>query len=284
MASERVIKPDFLIVGTMKSGTSTLADYLSMHPALHVAPNEVHYFDREDNYARGPEWYASQLVRGCPPERRADVLHGEKTPTYSYLPTCLPRIHALVPEARLVWIFRDPVKRAFSNYLHRRKKGEDLATFEEAVANEASRVNESLYFGYLERSRYAEQVERFLEVYPFERMHFLLFEDLVRAPLDELNRLASFLGVGPFPEPLGEVHSNTTRMPLWGGSLALVGRTLGFDSWPYKFTRTLNNVITRPNPKFPMHLRAELVERMRPDNDRLAALTGLDLSPWYRDA
>ncbi len=276
------IRPDFLIVGTMKSGTSTLADYMAMHPGVHIAPNEVHYFDKEENFAKGPAWYAKQLQRGCPDERVDSVLFGEKTPTYSWLAKCAPRIHELTPDAKLIWIFRDPVKRAHSNYLHRRKKGQDLLEFGEAVRREDELSKTDPYAGYIERSRYILQVERFLELYPLERQHFLLFEDLLRDPATELDRIATFLGRDPFPKPIGEVHSNVTRMPLSRRSLWLVGQSLGYESYPYKVTRTLNNVITRAKPSFPKELRAELVEGLRPWNDRLAELTGLDLSVWYR--
>lgn len=282
MPTNALIKPDFLIVGTMKSGTSTLADYMAMHPGLHLAPNEVHYFDKEMNFRRGPAWYSAQLLRGCPPDARDSVLFGEKTPTYSYQANCAARIHDLAPEAKLIWIFRDPVKRAFSNYLHRRKKGQDLLSFEEAVRTEAARLLRDPFAGYVERSKYILQVERLLEFYPLDAMHFLLFEDLVKDPAGQLNAIAAFLGRPAFPEPLGEVHSNSTRMPLSRRSLAIVGKTLGFESYPYKVTRTLNNVITRPKPPFPKPLRAELVETLRPYNERLAELTGLDVSAWYR--
>jgi len=282
MPTRTDIRPDFLIVGTMKSGTSTLADYMAMHPGLHLAPNEVHYFDKPSNFAKGPDWYAQQLLRGCPPNRVDEVLFGEKTPTYSYQENCAARVHELVPDAKLIWIFRDPVKRAYSNYLHRRKKGQDLLEFANAVRTEDERLQTDPFAGYVLRSRYILQIERFAALYPIEQMHFLLFEDLVKSPIDTLNPIADFLGVGRFPEPLGEVHSNVTRMPLSRRSLWAVGQALGYESYPYKVTRTLNNIVTRPKPAMPKHLRAELVESLRPDNDRLAALTGLDLSAWYR--
>ena len=282
MSNAPLIKPDYLVVGTMKSGTSTLADYLAMHPSIHVAPNEVHYFDKDVNFERGPEWYSDALKRGCPADQLESMIFGEKTPTYSYQLNCANRIQALVPDVKLIWIFRDPVKRAFSNYLHRRKKGEDLLEFDEAVAREVQRMQEHRFFGYVERSKYVKQVERFLELYPIEQMHFMLFEDLVAEPLAELNKVASFLGQTPFSEPLGEVHSNSTRMPLSRRSLWFVGQTLGYEHYLYKVTRTLNTIVTREKPSFPKHLRPQLVEEFRPYNERLAELTGLNVDVWHK--
>lgn len=283
MAQFEDIRPDFLIVGTMKSGTSTLADHLTMHPGLHLPPNEVHYFDREANYRRGPGWYARQLQCGCPPERRDEVLFGEKTPTYSYQPDCAARIHGSLPEVKLIWIFRDPVERAYSNYLHRLKKGSERLGFEQALVREAERIKTDLFFGYVERSKYILQIERFLQFFPLDRMHFLTLEALLVQPLATLNAVAAFLGCPPFEAPLALLHSNRTRMPLSRLTLRAVGQVLGYDHFLYQVLRSLNNVVTRPPPGLPGHLRPQLVETLRPYNDRLAQLTGLDLAAWYRD-
>lgn len=272
--------PDFLIVGTMKSGTSTLADYLRTHPNLHLAAKEIHYFDRESNFEKGPEWYASKLTVDCAPEKRANALFGEKTPTYSYDPKCAPRIAEVMPDAKLIWIFRDPVKRTFSNYLHYAKKGADIVPFEVAVTQEADRIEENLYWGYVTRSKYVLQVERFLELYPREHMHFLLFEDFIRDPRAALDGITHFLGVDPMPEPLPQIQSNKTKMPLSRQSLWWVGQRFGYDSGLYKVTRKLNTVVSRKKPEFPAAMRPILKATFAPYNARLADLTGLDVSVW----
>ncbi len=100
--------PDFLIVGTMKSGTSSLRHYLSQHPQIAIPAREIHFFDRDDTYARGPAWYLGRLAR----DRTANTtIVGEKTPTYSYDPKVPARIHRDFPGVKLVWIFRNPVDR-----------------------------------------------------------------------------------------------------------------------------------------------------------------------------
>jgi [heparan sulfate]-glucosamine 3-sulfotransferase 3 len=239
MARATEIRPDFLIVGAMKSGTSTLAAYLAMHPVLHLPPIEIHYFDREANYRRGPEWYARQQQRGCPPNRRDSVLFGEKTPTYSYQRDCAERIHQLAPDVKLIWIFLDPVERAYSNYLHRRKKGSDLVEFTEAVATESERIKTDRFFGYVERSKYILQIERYLQYFTLDQMHFLTFEALLEQPLDALNGIATFLGRPLFEATHEPIHSNETRMPLSRRSLWVVGAALGYDHYLYKLTSSL---------------------------------------------
>jgi len=272
--------PDFLIVGTMKSGTSTLADYLRVHPGLHMAAKEIHYFDREKNFEQGQEWYARKLTEDCPAEKRSSALFGEKTPTYSYDPKCAPRMADLMPNVKLIWIFRDPVKRTFSNYLHYAKKGADIASFEEAVTREQERIEENLYWGYVTRSKYVLQVERFLELYPKQQMHFLLFEDFIRDPRAALDGITEFLGVNRMPDPLPTIQSNKTKMPLSRRSLWWVGQRYGYESGMYKVTRKLNTVISRSKPEFPAAMRPILKEMLQPYNERLATLTGLDVSAW----
>ena len=58
--------PDFLVVGAMKAGTTSLSGYLSQHPDIHMPPGEVHYFDREEHFAQGEQWYARALTSGPP--------------------------------------------------------------------------------------------------------------------------------------------------------------------------------------------------------------------------
>ena len=280
--------PDFLIVGTMKSGTSTLADYLQHHEAIHFPDRELHYFDDEDTFKRGNRWYAEQLTAGVDPGRKPGALmFGEKTPTYCFQPNCAPRIKEAIPDAKLIWIFRDPVQRAFSNYLHARKKGSEPLSFRRAIEREDERVKENIFYGYAQRSKYAPQVERFLGLFPASNMLFLLFEDLVRAPQTELNKATGFLGV----EQLGAVptsHTNETVMPFFPASLYHARKLGGYDGLAYRATRKINKKLAtrwpRERPALPEDVAEHLAAVFAPHNRRLAELTGLDLQAWRTPA
>src|SRR5262245_33715274 len=100
--------PNFLIVGAMKCGTSTLLGYLRQHREIYIARREVHFFDRDSQYRLGIEWYEKQF--GSSPQHRAV---GEKTPAYCFVPEAAKRIHRHLPDVKLIWIFRDPVARAY---------------------------------------------------------------------------------------------------------------------------------------------------------------------------
>ena len=196
--------PDAMIIGAMKSGTSSLHYYLTQHPQV-IPPlrKEVHYFDL--NFARGESWYRANFGRPGEPGLNLD-----SSPYYLFHPQVPSRAHALVPGAKLIVLLRDPVRRAYSHYWHERDKGRERLSFEDALAAEPERIgrageqlasgaierNEShQYFSYLARSRYAEQIERWLRLFPRQQLLVLRFEDLAQDPLPVLNRSLQYLGL-----------------------------------------------------------------------------------------
>jgi hypothetical protein len=213
--------PDAMIIGAMKSGTSSLHYYLTQHPQV-IPPlrKEVHYFDL--NYGRGESWYRANFGRAGQ--------HGvniDSSPYYLFHPQVPRRAHALVPHARLVVLLRDPVRRAYSHYWHERDKGREPLSFEDATAAESDRVSRDherlangeierseahQHFSYLARGRYAEQLERWLRVYPRERLLVLRFENLAQEPLPVVNGSLRFVGLSPLAAAKLEPR-NTRRYP-----------------------------------------------------------------------
>lgn len=259
----------------MKSGTSTLRDLLTLREDVFLPSGEVHFFSDEDRYARGLSWYASLFSAAS-----KAVAVGEKTPTYSYLPVCATRIHEHLPNVKLVWLFRDPVTRAYSHYWHSVKNGSERLSFHAAIETESDRIVKDVWRGYQQRSLYHEQVERYLTLFPRAQMHFLLLEHLLADPLRETNALLSFLGV----ERLGAApelpRSNQTFIPRSRTTQWAIRRVFRSRTRPYQL---LSRVNRRPAPGYPKMepaIRAQLRERFRQPNETLAALTGLDLTVW----
>jgi hypothetical protein len=213
--------PDAMIIGAMKSGTSSLHYYLTQHPQV-IAPlrKEVHYFDL--NFGRGESWYRANFGR----EGQAGV-NIDSSPYYLFHPLVPQRAHALVPDAKLVVLLRDPVRRAYSHYWHQRNKGRESLSFEDAIAAEPDRIDRAhellasgeiersdahQYFSYLARGRYAEQFERWLQFYPREQLLVLRFEDLARAPLPLTNEALAHVGLSPLGDARLEPR-NTLKYP-----------------------------------------------------------------------
>ena len=156
--------PHFIIVGTQKSGTTALADMLGQHPRIYVPRGEANFFDKR--FDRGLKYYESFLSPGVRDEPLTRLIVGEKTPGYAISHQAPTRMFDTAPDAKLIWIFRDPVKRACSHYWFSIQNGQDKLSFEDAVNEEGERGNKRLAWTYLRRGYYAEQIRRFLEYFP----------------------------------------------------------------------------------------------------------------------
>jgi hypothetical protein len=200
--------PDFLILGAQKAGTTALYAYLRRHPSI-TGPSwkEVSYFDR--HYARGEAWYRGNFPNVLRARRK---LVGEASPSYVFHPLAPERVQALVPEARLVVLVRNPVDRALSHYQHEVALGREPLAFEEALAAEDERlrgeeerlVSDPHYFSrpwwshtYKARGRYAEQLERWLAAFPREQLLIVPSEELLSQPEAMHARVLEFLGAPP---------------------------------------------------------------------------------------
>ncbi len=213
--------PGAVILGAQKSGTTSLHFYLVQHPGV-IEPlrKEVHYFDLR--YERGEAWYRAHFGRADQPGVNLD-----SSPYYLFHPAVPARLHALLPDARLIVLLRDPVRRAYSHYWHERDKGHEHLGFEDAIAAEPERVDaaherlargeiacsrEHQHFSYLARGRYAEQLERWLALFPREQLHVARFEDLAHDPLGALNETLRFLAL-PHAASVDLEPRHTRRYP-----------------------------------------------------------------------
>ncbi|MBA4116584.1 MAG: sulfotransferase domain-containing protein [Rubrobacter sp.] len=208
--------PDFLVIGTMKGGTTFLYHLLSQHPLVEpAASKEIHFFDAL--YEEGADWY-----RNCfPTPRQKDgrtTITGEATPYMSnrHSPE---RVSEMVPQARLIALLRNPVDRAYSHYQQMVRRGGEKQTFEEAVEAEiaASRPPDTTGDGnragsrpgpsrsrssYLSRGVYVEQLVRWAEHFDEEQTLVLKSEDFFGSPVDTLEVVLGFLGLPEWePEP-----------------------------------------------------------------------------------
>ncbi|MFW6016652.1 MAG: sulfotransferase domain-containing protein [bacterium] len=197
--------PDFIIIGVQKAGTSTLFEYLKLHPDLKVATTkEVHYYD--EKYRRGKFYYKSFF-----PLKNNKNLTGESSPFYFFHPRVPKRIFKDNPNVRLIVLLRNPVERAFSHYQHNlRKNREPIESFSEAIKNEEIRIEEDRklccgnrshscyeykHFSYLQRGKYSEQIEKWLHFFDINQFLFLKSEDFFEYPKSQLQRCYEFLGI-----------------------------------------------------------------------------------------
>jgi hypothetical protein len=199
--------PDFLIIGAQKAGTTSLHAYLAAHPEVSASTvKEVHYFDL--SYHRGRAWYRAHFK----PLRPGQTLAGETSPYYLYHPLVPGRVAADLPAAKLIAVLRDPVDRAFSHHNHEVTLGFEQLSFEAALECEGKRLageRERLmadprlnsfahqHHSYLDRGRYAEQLENWYAVTDTDRVLVLSSEELFEEPAATLARAQEFLELEP---------------------------------------------------------------------------------------
>jgi len=276
--------PHFIIVGAMKSGTSTLAHYLRQHPQIYMPEEEIHFFDARSKYAnrwqRGVQWYKNQFDDAS----RTDLV-GEKTPTYSYLPSVPQRMHQVVPDVKLLWILRNPVDRAYSNYWHAVCAGDEWLSFEEAIRREDERVKQDVWKGYVLRSQYIEQIERFLNHFERDAMHFCLLENFKEDPGSVLGEVCTFLGVDGTKIDLQTIdrRKNATVPPH--SVIARYVRGM-FDDIPLagSLIQQLESKFNRRKqpgyPEMSLKVRKRLGRHFTPYNRKLEETVGIDVGIW----
>ncbi|MCU1429181.1 MAG: sulfotransferase family protein [Actinomycetia bacterium] len=200
--------PDFMIIGAARAGTTSLYVYLAQHPDVRVpVRKEINFFDQR--FALGPDWYRAQFPLGGAGRRWKT---GEATPYYLHHPRVPERVRETVPDVRLVVLLRDPVERAFSHYrlLVRRTKenrsfaqivDEELTMIERTgglVADDADNRRTKREYAIVDRGRYAEQLERWLAVFPRDQLLVLRSEVLFGDPVRTYARALEFVGLAPF--------------------------------------------------------------------------------------
>jgi hypothetical protein len=242
----RECRPDVLIIGAPKAGTSTLHAALAQHPQIYASPvKEPKYYicwDAPPPSYRGPgdahsnqEWIWRRadyeaLFLGA----SDDALRLESTPFYLYMPGARRRIAEELPDAKLIVIVRDPIDRAYSNWMHLWVEGlESIPDFVEAWHAEDHRVAAGWapFWHYRRLGAYGEQLADLFRLVARERVFVLRYWQLVSHPDKTLKRVARFLGIAedhvsrippdnarPFVEP--GVRASVLGRVIRGGASA----------------------------------------------------------------
>lgn len=274
---QKLTMPNFIIVGAMRSGTTSMARWLGEHPDVFMAPNkEVHYFDRK--YDRGRSWYASHFANAS-----VESAVGEATPNYLYNEAALERIAHDLPTASVIILLRDPITRAFSHYHHRLSRGEEDLSFDDAIEAEQERLmspDESIraHYSYVDRGRYLNQVKRVLQLFSREDVLIQLFENLRDHPASTFAATARFLNVDATIVP--EIVGRKTNGYQHFRSLALRSVTQRLPPAAGRLVGRLNRIDSDGYPPMPARARARLAEIYAPERDELASIIGRELDMW----
>lgn len=246
--------PGYLVVGTKRGGSTSLADWITQHPEVAPCLSEkgTHYFDV--NWTRGEAWFRSAYPKPSPGKR----ITGEASPYYMFHPSAPERIARTLPDVRLIACLRDPVARAWSHHAYEVSKGRETLSFEDALDAEPERLageEERLrndpayhsphwrYHAYQRRGHYAEQILELQRCVGADRVLVVQSERLFADPPVELAKVWEFLGLSPFV-PLDVAPQNANR----------------------------------PYGSMPGHLVERLQAYYAPHNDLLSRIEGVDVS------
>jgi hypothetical protein len=261
--------PHFIIIGSARSGTTSLYNYLVKHPDIVPAQRkEVHFFDY--NYQKGLSWYRGQFP-ALPYKyyvetiRKRDLITGEASPYYMFHPYTPQRVAQLLPGVKLIALLRNPVERAFSHYCWEVGWGNEHLPFEDAIEQEDERIQvgaqklekgtsfNHLHFSYVSRGKYAEQLEKWFAYFPQKQCLIIKSEDMYNNPANIFKQTLDFLHI-----PVRDPDIQTSRFMQYNSQ------------------------------KFPIHkkmapeTRQRLVEIFKPHNERLYNLFGRDFGWEHR--
>lgn len=262
--------PDFLIIGAMKCGTSTLQAQLALQAGVFMStPKEPNFFSDEDVYARGRTWYEGLFADAAPGEIKGEAsTHYTKLSTH---PHTLSRMQAMLPAPKLIYMIRDPLARAVSHYIHEWSQG----TMGSDPA-EACRTHPEL----VEYGCYGMQIAPYAKAYGTDRIFLTSLEQFKADPDGEFARLARFLGLSETAAwvhdlPPQNVSAERSR-PFPMQRLLIdnpVARTLRQALVPKTIRNRVRAARTmKARPEIPADVREQMKARFLEDRTQLANL------------
>ncbi|WP_372575074.1 sulfotransferase family protein [Ruegeria jejuensis] len=308
--------PDFIIGGAPKCGTTSLHFILGQSPQIGLPDAEIHYFDADDPIAhpdfldaRGPDlkwfdtrlthkpnldWYASRFS-----DFQDKLLIGEDSTTYLFSPVAARRIKDLLPDIRLVFLLRDPVKRAYSQYWHLVCSARLSCSFEQALSQHSS-----IILG----STYAPHIAQYFDVFGRENVHIAVFEDFLADKQAFLDGVTAHIGAPRMDVETLQTWFNRTYYPTWpkgqqwlnriGGRIVAgryrnhMGQETGLaekirNKLHYHWFRRINPILLKAEkpPAMRSETAAYLAHHLSDRNAGLSDLLGRDLStvwPGFR--
>lgn len=297
---------DFLIIGVGKSGTTSLADYISQHPDIIITtPKEPWFFDTDD-YHKGMTWYWSRYLNHYAGEKCV----GEASSQTLFVPYAAKRLYKTVPDAKLIVVLRNPVERAYSDWWMKYCKNMETDDFETAIDNNLRQIESGFDFSnpliwqdhidshggqlkyktYVDYGHYATQLERYLKYFRCEQILIILSDELFDNTIGTLRKVWQFLDVENNQHILDFdlKQKNTAKSQLEGSvrrsiaNIPFIENTLRLLPPKAKNTilSTLNKLDIRNKPAIPDNVKFKLEEHYKTEINTLESMIDRDLSIW----
>lgn len=278
--------PNFIIIGGLKCGTTSIHHYLGLHPDVNMSkPKELNFFAAEQNWDLGLDWYKSRF------DDRVKI-NGESSPHYTNRPRfngVAERIHEHCPDARLLYMVRDPIKRILSHWVHATGAGYETREFVPTLTLPDT--------SYIQRSMYWMQLQPYLELFDRDQIEIITQEELGSDREGTMRKAFSFLGVD-------ETFTSEQFDREWEKSSAKQDdkyqfmekliKLPGFRSFDRNFDRlpeSMRWMVEKfvhspdkppaPKPDIPDDLMATLKDRFSGDVAELEKFAGRSFANWH---
>lgn len=297
--------PNFLIVGAARSGTTSLYHYLDQHPDIFFSETKEPCFLA---YARGS--YNGEIHRHAVTDLdnylklfepgTSHKWRGEASAIYLHLHNeVINNIQFYIPDykkLRIIMILRNPIERAFSQYMRNVRNLREPLSFEDAIKQESERKKQGFnsdYF-YIERGFYYQQVKNYLE--KFEHVKIILYENFSKNPIKELDAIFNFLQLKRTVDIKTDLHYNRSGKPKFP-LLIKMHKTLLYRNnfiksfakeivpkqirkkFADRFTDMVHDIALEKE-SISKETYAQLIEVYRNDIEQLGKLINTDLSKW----
>ncbi|WP_347839088.1 sulfotransferase domain-containing protein [uncultured Draconibacterium sp.] len=276
------MKVDFIIIGAMKAGTTSLYELLKEHPQISFSKiKETHFFSQTSNWQKNIASYHKLFS-----EKEGGKLLGEASTSYAFRPhykNVAEKIYNYNPDMKIIYIVRNPIDRSISHYMHSFSKGYTKLTIDEEIKSREHIIQVSRYF---------YQIEPYLKLFGKEQILFIDFEDFIKSKKEVLDKLAYFLNIDKKPfSTTHKLHANPTL-----GVIKLSPKFGRFINWfepviklfPEHFRFLVKKMVVskkrvfQEKPKMNVNTKQAIIEAIKPEIPELEKLMGKDLSKWIR--
>jgi len=279
--------PEVYLIGAQKAGTTTLAYLLCQHPNICIAKTkEPHYFT--SNSSKSLAWYQKQFLN------HENTICIDASTSYSFAPLSVEnsqynnqqfqnipqKIYSINPNAKFIYLLRDPIERTYSGYWHSFNTGREHRSFGEAIRNDYFHLDVSNYYG---------QLSLWLEYFPLESFLFLLFEDMKNNSEQAAKKCFKFLEIDSenIKLNLQEHRNKTESVNFVGRRFKRIFKELDYSGFgfmaPSPVRKFIQELTINSNNSLPKTSEKELVflgKYFAEKNSNLANLTGLSLNKW----